>query len=787
MIDQHTLEILEFPKVVARIRDGCLTPYGREQTAHIGPMFEQMAIETRLHEVEQLRDIYRFGEAFPLYQLDDCRDLLHSSAIEGDHHDPVEIRVVLELVKMSISLHEYDREHRDRFPQVVPYLSLVRSFPELRDEINRVVDEDAQVRDTASVQLRRIRNNLADARRRIIARLESILSKQQKHAGWQDDVITQRNDRYVIPVLAGEYRASEGILHDRSQSGATLYVEPRETVELNNRVSLLFQEERAEVIRILRALTAEIGQRADALLASTQVIGKLDALYSAAKLGAELQATRPRIEPQTRLDIHDARHPLLILQLQSVEQVVPLTLQIDKDRQAVLITGPNTGGKTIALKTIGLLTVMAQSGLLVPALETSTFGIFDRVYADIGDEQSIELSLSTFSSHIRNISQAVANVSDQALVLLDEIGAGTDPKEGAALAEAIILHIVKRGARVVASTHYSQLKTLALDHPEIENASLEFDRQTLKPTFRLQMGIPGSSYAVEIAGRLGIPGSICDHAAQLLGSSERSLSELIASLETELKQVRQDRAGLTERLSRVEALEREYRSRMETVDAEIEQRRQAALNDTDQLLESTRRELEHMVAEIRKTQAEPNQLKQAHQFIRTASDRVNQTRTKADPGKTGKKRLDKFFEKDTVRVLSLNQIGTIAELIGDDRARVQMGGLTTVVGLRDLEKVTDKPRPIGTKFGAKPSTEDLSPEIHLRGMTVEDAIEALDKFLDAAVVAGLHQVYVVHGKGTGALRRSLTEYLQQHREVESLRLGNWNEGGAGVTIVKLRS
>lgn len=783
-IDRHTSDTLEFPKVIALIKDQCLTAYGPEEVDKFVPMFESGAIETRLDEVNQLKDIFNFGRGFPLYRLDDCRSLLAKTVVDGVFLEPLEIRAVLEMVEVCIALHQYDPDNRSNFPAVAVYLKAIRAFPELKKEIDHAIDVDGLVKDKASPQLRRIRSNLHGAKRKIISQLEQVLSSHQKQAGWQDDVVTQRNGRYVIPILAGQYKSDEGILHDRSQSGATFFVEPRETVELNNRINMLAQEERAEVIRILRALTAEIGQRLEPLSENVRLVGRLDALYAAAKFANDIKANRPKVDSSPRLDIHEVRHPLLVKQLGAVEKVVPLSVELNGDRQAILITGPNTGGKTVSLKAIGLTCLMVQSGLLVPAKETSTYGIFHAIYADIGDEQSIELSLSTFSSHIRNISKAVANVSDKALALLDEIGAGTDPKEGAALAEAIILHMVGKGTRLIASTHYSQLKTLALDHPGIENASLEFDRETLAPTYRLQMGIPGSSYAVEIAGRLGIPESICKEASSLLGSGERSLSDLISSLEKELILVKEDRARLTERMERADQLEQYYKSQSDKLDREIDRKRVEAIAETESLLESTRKELERLVSEIRHGQANPDTVKEAHRFIRQTGDRAGQlghNKRNSEP-----QRLDSFRAGDSVRIVSLNSEGEIAELIGDNRARVQVGAVNTVVPIRDLEKVAGRRDTLNKGIAHTPSVSDVAREIHLRGMTVDEAIDALDRFLDQAVVAGLEQVYVIHGKGTGKLRRGLSDYLAGHPEVASLRLGNWNEGGAGVTIVKLK-
>ncbi|UCC45359.1 MAG: Smr/MutS family protein, partial [Candidatus Zixiibacteriota bacterium] len=463
------------------------------------------------------------------------------------------------------------------------------------------------------------------------------------------------------------------------------------------------------------------------------------------------------------------------------------TLSIDDSRRVILVTGPNTGGKTIALKTIGLMVLMAQSGLPLPASDKTEMGIFQQVFADIGDEQSIELSLSTFSSHIKNIISAISKVSSDSLVLFDEIGAGTDPKEGAALAEAIILFLIGQGARLVATTHFSHLKTLALDNPEIENASLEFDRKSLAPTYRMQLGIPGSSYAVEIASRLGMDPQICGHASTLLGSGERTLTDLIASLESELATLRTDKAKLSERLATAKELEEFYRTQTDKLKSEVNDRKKEALAETEQLLEKTRKETERIVAEIRKTQADDVSVKQAHQFLKATEDDL--TSQQRELARESSRLLDQssFAKGDHVRILSLGQEGQIDELVSGKKARVQVGNVTTVVPLRDLEKLAgDVTLKAGLTTARYDTQTPASPEIHLRGMTVDEATDALDKFLDNAVVSGLTQVYVIHGKGTGTLRRTLTEWLKSHSEVVGLRLGNWNEGGAGVTVVKLK-
>lgn len=789
MIDPHTLKTLEFPKILSRIAGQCITPYGAPEVDKFMPVFNVDFIRQRQEEIAEMIDIVTVGAAFPLSRMEDVRELLDKTQVEGIFLDPEEIRLILELIEVSIDIRGYDEEGRENFPRLAEYLEQIRAFPDLRKEINRAIDERGQIKDSASSALKRIRLDLQDTRRRLIARLEGILSSQQKHPGWQDDVVTQRNGRYVIPILSGQFRNDVGIVHDRSQSGATFYVEPKETVDLNNRLQMLGQEERLEMDRILRALTAEIAMRRDSLHENIRLIALLDSYHAAARFARRTGSHKPRIAGAPGFSLVNARHPLLIDQFGDIKKVVPLTLDLGDSRQAILVTGPNTGGKTIALKTVGLLMLMAQTGLPIPADPTSEVGIFNQIYADIGDEQSIELSLSTFSSHIRNIISALGDLSEKTLVLFDEIGAGTDPKEGAALAEAIILYTIRSKARLIATTHYSQLKTLPLEHPEIENASLEFNRETLSPTYRVQIGIPGASYAVEIASRLGMPKSICHDAAELLGTSERSLSDLIANLEAELSRVKEDKKNLTDRLQKATELESFYKSQTEKLKNEVDEEKRRALAETEHFIEKTRRETEQLVAELRKSQAARQTVKKIHHHLEKAKEETRHRREAAEEKPVEPIDQTTFAKGDKVRVLSLGQVGEIEDM-SDNKARIRLGALTTTQPLRNLEKIGEagaskapRARTGGTGVEA---AEDLSPEIHLRGMTVDEAIEALEKFIDKALIGGLHQIYIIHGKGTGILRKSLTEYLKQHPEIESLRLGNWNEGGAGVTIAKLK-
>jgi DNA mismatch repair protein MutS2 len=789
--DKHTLEVLEYDKVVSILRGLCLTQYGTNLIDRLLPMTDSEAIAGRLHEVSQMKDIIRFGEAFPLYRLEDATDLIIRSRTEGIFLEPKDLLRIKELVEVSSDLHSYahsDRDsltNRDRFPLIAEYLTELHPFPDIKKEIDKAVDKDGEILDTASPKLKKIRMEIGDLKGRIISRLRNILSKKQKTQGWQDDTITRRDGRYVIPVIAGQFRSDSGIIHDRSQSGATMYVEPNEIVEHNNKLGLLSQEERFEIDGILRRITSIIGNASDRLMTNAEIIGILDSIHAAGLLSIKTEGNKPNLRTERGFKIFKARHPLLLYYTKDKDVIISNDYSLDDSTLAMIITGPNTGGKTVALKTVGLLILMAQSGLHIPADETSEIGIFKNIFADIGDEQSLELSLSTFSSHVRQIIYAVRHADLDSLVLFDEIGAGTDPKEGAALAEAIILKIVEIKAKLMVTTHYSQLKTLPMMHPEIENASFEFDRDSLQPTFRLHTGIPGASYAVEIARRLGMPKDIAEKASELTGKGERSLSDLINSLEKELTVLRKDKTLLEEKLENAIRLEKEYNSQIEKFKNEIDKVRKEHLQDLEDTLADARVQIEKLVKEIRESKASEKSIKDAQKFLKRKKSKLNHLESKHFPKTAPSEELK---QGDMVLINSLAKEGEFVGYAGDKKAKIRIGNIMSVVSLEEIHKIIE-PNKETEHTGLGTNVGDLSapgPELHLRGMTVEEAREALDKFLDSAILTGLQQVYIVHGKGTGTLRKIVAEFLKSQKTVKSIRLGNWNEGGAGVTVVQLK-
>ncbi len=749
----------------------------------MAPLTDSGAITTRLAEVSQMRDIVQFRPALPLYRLDDITGIISRSKTVGIFIEPADLLLVKELIDVCNALHRYAPDDRHKFPLIAEYLKDLHPLFELSETIGRTIDNDGEIKDSASQKLRAIRGEISNIKRKIVARLDRILSARQKTPGWQDDMITMRDGRYVIPVLSGQFRPDAGIVHDRSQSGATMYVEPNETVELNNGLGSELRNERLEIDRILRALTAQVGEEHHGLLSNTRLIGILDLIHASANFSIKIDGAPPQIKGTSRLDLINSRHPLLMYYTKEKDTVVGNDLALDKGRLGLIITGPNTGGKTVALKTVGLLVLMVQSGLHVPIDEKSEVGVFHNVLADIGDEQSIELSLSTFSSHVRQIAYAVENAHSEALVLLDEIGAGTDPKEGAALAEAILLKLVKNKARIIATTHYSQLKTLPMEHPELENASFEFDRKTLQPIFRLQIGIPGASYAVEIAERLGMNKEITHNASKLLGKTERSLTGLIESLESELAALRKDKAALQDKLKHTAQLEDFYKSQSEKLSREMEQSKNEHLQELENVLAESRLEIERLVKRIRETNASKDSVKQAHKFLQSTANKQEHLKKKyTPPVESGK-----LNAGDMVWIESLRKEGELIEL-GDKHAKVRIANMMFTVDSTDVASAKSPVKDNTATGNAEPSAdfERTGPEISLRGMTADEASEALDKFLDTAILTGLSQVYVVHGKGTGVLRKKMAEFLKAHPAVADIRLGNWNEGGAGVTIVKLK-
>ena len=661
----------------------------------------------------------------------------------------------------------------------------------LTTEIRRCILEEDEISDDASSTLKQIRRSMNQINDKVHSTLSSLVNGSLR-TYLQDPIITMRGDRYCIPVKA-EYRSQvSGLIHDQSATGSTLFIEPMAVVKLNNDLKELYAKEQEEIQVILARLSADTADYVDAIRTDYQIMTDLDFIFARGSLALNMNASKPILNTEGRIHIREGRHPLL-----DKRKVVPITLTLGDTFDLLIVTGPNTGGKTVSLKTVGLFTLMGQAGLHIPALDRSELAVFENVYADIGDEQSIEQSLSTFSSHMTNIVSFLKHVDERSLVLFDELGAGTDPTEGAALAIAILSHLHQKGIRTMATTHYSELKVYALSTPGVENACCEFDLETLAPTYHLLIGIPGKSNAFAIAGKLGLPDYIIEDAKTHLTEQDESFEDLLTDLETRKRTIQKEQEEIASYKRELERLKVEARQKQEKLEAQKErilkeanEKAHAILADAKETADETMRNFHKFgKANISAAEMEKEREKLRQKMAATAS--------KSQLGDTKPHRQHKpsdFKFGESVKVLSMNLTGTVTSL-PDSRGNVtvQMGILRSQVHISDLEIIEEAP-----SYSAKQMKRtskgkmrmgksfSVSPEINLLGKTVDEAIAELDKYLDDAYLAHLSSVRVVHGKGTGALRSGIHTYLRRQKHVKSFRLGAFGEGDTGVTIVEFK-
>ena len=671
------------------------------------------------------------------------------------------------------------------------YFSQLNPVSILTTEIRRCIIEEDEISDEASPALKHIRRQMGQINDKVHSTLSSMVNGSLR-TYLQDPIITMRGDRYCIPVKA-EYRSQvSGMIHDQSSTGSTLFIEPMAVVKLNNDLKELYGKEQEEIQVILARLSADAAEYISDIQTDYTVLRTLDFIFAKGSLAIDMNASLPLFNTEGRIHIREGRHPLL-----DKRSVVPITLTLGDTFDLLIVTGPNTGGKTVSLKTVGLFTLMGQSGLHIPALDRSELAVFTEVYADIGDEQSIEQSLSTFSSHMTNIVSFLKKVDDQSLVLFDELGAGTDPTEGAALAISILNHLHMRGIRTMATTHYSELKVYALSTPGVENASCEFDVETLRPTYHLLIGIPGKSNAFAIAGKLGLPDFIIEDAKTRLTEQDESFEDLLTDLETSRRTIEKEQETIAS-----------YKREIERLKQETEKKQEKLEEQRDRILREANEKAHAILAEAKETADET--MRNFHKFGKaniSASEmerererlrkKMESTRSGMikEPAKPKKEYKPSDFKLgESVKVLSMNINGTVASL-PDNKGNltVQMGILRSQVNISDLEIIDEKPAYLKktTRAGGKGKIKmskslSVSTEINLLGKTVDEAIAELDKYLDDASLAHLSSVRIVHGKGTGALRKGIHQYLRRQKHVRSFRLGEFGEGDAGVTIAELK-
>ncbi|REE85089.1 DNA mismatch repair protein MutS2 [Paenibacillus taihuensis] len=787
-MDNKILHTLDYAKIVNKLEQHAATSLGKAAALALKPNSDLEMVKHSLAITDESYKADRLKGSAPFGGVVDIKPQLLRSKIGGTLN-PSELLAIAETVRGSrrVKRHIEQLHEDDPIPLLAGMAEQLTEHKVLEDAIFFCIDDQAEVLDSASAELANIRRELRSGESRVREKLEGMIRSTSVQKMLQDAIITIRNDRYVIPVKQ-EYRSNfGGIIHDQSGSGATLFIEPEAIVVMNNKLRELRLAEEREIEKILQKLTAQTAEYADDLMLDLDVLGQLDFAFAKARLAHTMGATLPRMNDRGYFKLRRGRHPLI-----AREHVVPIDVELGNDFTAIIVTGPNTGGKTVSLKTIGLLSLMAMSGLFVPAEDGSQLCVFDAIYADIGDEQSIEQSLSTFSSHLTNIIRILTNMTPKSLVLLDELGAGTDPAEGSALAIAILEHIHKLDCRIVATTHYSELKAYAYNRKGVINASMEFDIATLSPTYRLLIGVPGRSNAFAIAERLGLQRSIIDHARGEVSEEDVRVESMIASLE-------ENRIGAEAERQTAEALRKQLESERARHEAELqkfeEQREKLLAKAQDEAREvmlKARREAEEIIADLRKLAQEEGAAVKDHKLTeaRRKLDEATPEKRRAAGAKQKTDKPQRIEAGDEVMVYSLNQRGHVVDLSGND-ATVQLGIMKMKVALTDLElvkraetKKTQQPKIAASLKRTR--DENVRTELDLRGANLEEAMIEVDRFLDESFLAGFGQVYIIHGIGTGVLRTGITDFLRRHKHVKSYRLGRYGEGGAGVTVAELK-
>lgn len=782
---ESPLEKLEFDKIRQRILRYAVSDPGRELLASIGVMTDPEEIRLRLSEVSDMKQLLEVENDLPLNGIQPVKAALQRSGLEGSVLAARDIAQVGSTMSAARTTRSFLAKRRDAHPLVWALADGLHVDKVLEFNIEQAVEESGAVRANASRELQSIRRSIGDTSDELRKRLEGILRGVSDLGFSQEEIITTREGRMVIPVKVEHKKHVPGFIHSASASGATVFIEPTETLELNNEIrSLQFQEQR-EVERILRELTGQIGEQREALLRNLDLLAALDVLQAKAKYSIEILGVAPAITTGGPVRLQKARHPVLLIH-HGVQGAVPLDLEIGGSYSTLVISGPNAGGKSVAMKCLGVLVLMAQAGLHIPAGPDSTLRVFRRVFVDIGDEQSIESDLSTFSSHLAHLKEITTGADSESLVLIDEIGTGTDPSEGGAIAAAVLEYLTTRGALTIATTHHGALKVFAHETPGIENGAMEFDQATLTPTYRFREGVPGSSYALEMADRLGFASSLMARAREFLGGAHMRLEDLIQELEATAQEHRKELQSAAAERARAKAMAGEYDAKMASLSAELRELKRKAVEEAKTIVGHANAVIEKSIKEIREQGASRDVIRSSKEEVRAVREDLARQESEA-PVEPAEAIPSTITPGSVVTLSGRNDPGEVFSVSPDGKSAVVLFGIVKLrVPVADLRPTSRKLPPQRATGSALPERSGpVERELDLRGMTADEAFPLIDKFIDDAVLAGLNRIDVIHGKGTGALRKKVTEFLSRHPRVRSFRLGEWNEGGIGATVVEL--
>lgn len=793
-MNSKALNLLEFNKIKQSISELCVSELGAELARNLFPIKDIGAIEEMQKQTSEAEAIRKQKGPMPFFGLKNVKALSRKAEL-GSVLELSQLIVIRQQLSAARKCKAFINsfEDRDQTPVFKEKAQLLELNKSLEEKLENCVLSDTELSDNASVVLKQIRKKIQQKNEGIRSKLNGFVQSSKNQKYLQDAIITIRQGRFVVPVKL-EYKAMvPGMVHDQSSSGATLFIEPMAIVEMNNELKELKMKEEVEIERILMELTEEIAAVADILRHNQDILQQMDFMMAKGEMAVSMKAISPKLSKNRKINIINARHPLL-----DPKEVVPISVKLGEVHQALIITGPNTGGKTVTLKTVGLLTLMTQSGLHIPADYGSEMGIFDQIFADIGDEQSIEQSLSTFSSHMTNIVEILKKVTGDSLVLLDELGAGTDPTEGAALAMAILTFLRNKSSTVLATTHYSELKQYALMNEDTENASVEFDVETLSPTYRLLTGIPGKSNAFEISSKLGIEQQIIEDAKTFLTQDNIAFEDVLRSIE-------EDRILAEEESEKAVLLRRE----LEHKERVLEEKERKILEQKDQLISNARKEAyvlmkeakqeaDSLIEKIRKMRHHPHEVDQNKEAERIRKH-IRGNLTRLEDADTQKFIIDEISTTeaaealkvgDEVNIPSLNQQGIIVSLEQEKRsALVQVGVMKMTMPLKSLIKLKQEQPKVkkGLQKIIQHKTEHTAKECDVRGEDLEEALYVIDKYLDDSYLSGYNDITIIHGVGTGVLKQGIQKMLKKHRLVKHFREGVYGEGGTGVTIVTFKT
>ena len=789
-MNEKTYRVLEYHKILELLQSEAASVITKKTVAEMKPFLDVYLIRELLAETTEAVSVIMRKGALPLGSFYDIRNSIHQ-ADKGSSLTMKQLLEILYNLQVVRNASAFLKSDLPELPIIKGLAEVLSVQKHLEDDIDRCILSEDEMADAASTELKNIRRSIQRQNEAIRAKISQILNSSENKTILQDAIVTMRQGRYVVPVKQEHKARFSGIVHDQSSTGATLFIEPQAVVNLNNELRELELAEKIEIERILAELSASVAEVRDELLNNQDILLKLDFIFAKGRLSVKLKGAEPLINTEGSLRIKDGRHPLI-----HKDKVVPISIEIGKKFNTLVITGPNTGGKTVTLKTVGLFALMTQSGLHVPAGYGTEMPVFQKVFADIGDEQSIEQSLSTFSSHMKNIVDIVNNSGKEALVLVDELGAGTDPTEGAALAISILEHLRDKGVKTIATTHYTELKKYAVATKGVENASMEFDVETLSPTYRLSIGTPGKSNAFEISEKLGLKPVVIKHARGMLEKGDIEFEEVITTIEQDRKQAESERDEAILMNLEIKRQKEQFDKERTKMEEQKEKILSNAREEARDMLREAKELADQVQKELRELEKQQNsgernkRYEDARRKLRETSDKYREKIVVAE--NPNPVRADELKVGDRVKVLSLDQKGNVLTLPDDkNELLVQVGLLKINANLDNISIIQDgtkkkdnKTSRFGTLYRSK--VQNISMSINVRGSILDDALMDVDKYLDDAYIAGLKEVTIIHGRGEGILREGIHQLLKHHKHVSKYRKGAYNEGGDGVTVVELK-